>query len=1492
MIGLVGSRSLVRLTVGRIQHECLIDSGSQVTTISRSFYDAHLASHPIRPIDNLLEVEGAAGQRVPYIGYIEIDIHFPETFTGRPKSIIVLALIVPNSITSAQVSVLIGTNALDILYEGFDERVSGPVTENCAYAALVQHLRSIYKSKAQDKAGKVKLLHKRRIVIPAGQKVVLDGYVKNVNSFTGSSFLVDYPSNSYFLRGLTFCSYIMTSPRRTSFKVPILLKNETRHNITVPAHCILAELTVPVSVSLLTSPKGDSRMENKDPPSFRLAAGCYAAHPVSPENDITFDFGDSPLTEEWKERITKKLNLVPEVFARGDLDYGHTTAVKHKIRLSDPTPFKQRVRPIHPSDYEAVRLHLKELYDANIIRESESPFASPVVIVKKKNGKIRLCIDYRKLNAQTIKDAYALPNIEETFTALTGSRWFSVMDLKSGFYQVEMVEEDKPKTAFVTPMGFWEFNRMPQGVTNAPSTFQRVMEKCMSSLNLKEVLVFLDDLIVFSETLEQHEERLMRVLNRLKEFGLKLSPEKCCFFRKSVKYLGHIVSENGVETDPDKISALTTWPRPNNIKELKSFLGFTGYYRRFIKDFSRIAKPLNDLTVGYIPSRKCRTKPFSSTDMKTPFAEKWTAKCEEAFKTLIEKLTTAPVLGFANPRMPYILHTDASLHGLGAALYQEQDGQVKVIAYASRGLSNCERRYPTHKLEFLALKWAITDKLADYLYGAEFIVVTDNNPLTYILTSAKLDAAGHRWLAALSSFNFSIKYRAGKRNQDADGLSRRPHDFDGADLTAKAEEDRVLQFLSKFLKDGGNATLPTEAIKAVCQRHELDRVSGTGGECSYPPAIVESLAIDASAVPTEFTHTDLLPGSNTLPRMSLVEWAAEQRADPVINRVIDIVNTGKRLSYRVRQKEDREIQLMLRVQDQLVINNSVLYRRRLNRGELFFQLVLPKKYRAMALEALHDSVGHMGFERTIDLVRARFYWPKMSTDVDSKLRTCERCIRRKAKAEKTARLVNIRTSRPLELACMDYLSLEPDGRGTKNILVITDHFTKYAVAVPTTDQKAKTVAKTLWNNFFVHYGIPECLHSDLGRDFESAVIKDLCLLLGIKKTRTTPYHPRGNPVERFNRTLLEMLGTLEEENKVKWRDHVQPLVHAYNCTKNDTTGFSPYQLMFGRQPSLPLDVVFGLNPEGQSKITHSDYVKRLKENLQESYKLALEHSERNALKNKERYDLKVRETILEEGDHVLVKNVGVRGKHKIADRWSRTVYKVAKRIHDSPVYVVAPVDSSGPNKTLHRDLLLPCGFLAPSVEAEMTLPRQEKSKVQNPMSEEEGEYFRHSCESEEEVEDEYYYPRGTPKTSYPSITIVHELPQSDLRSPSVSSSFGESSLRPEAEEFQPRDDQQQDFHQHEVTDLLGDALEGREDLHTDARKMEEEAISEGDHKDERTGEESLNESEDVLQDLGVNQQHGETEVRRSTRHRTEPDRLTYHTRKSLDLSYAVPVKRA
>lgn len=289
-------------------------------------------------------------------------------------------------------------------------------------------------------------------------------------------------------------------------------------------------------------------------------------------------------------------------------------------------------------------------------------------------------------------------------------------------------------------------------------------------------------------------------------------------------------------------------------------------------------------------------------------------------------------------------------------------------------------------------------------------------------------------------------------------------------------------------------------------------------------------------------------------------------------------------------------------------------------------------------------------------------------------------------------MVNINTTRPLELVCMDFLSLEADKSGTKDILVITDHFTKFAVAIPTPNQKARTVAKYLWENFMVHYGIPEKLHSDQGPDFESRTIKELCRVAGIHKVRTTPYHPRGNPVERFNRTLLDILRTLKTQDKLSWRDQVKPLVHAYNCTRNKVTGLTPYELMFGCQPRLPVDLAFKLPvPESQYS-SHSECVQNFKARLKESYAIATDKAAKIAHKNKTRYDKHVTASDLEEGDRGLVRNIRVRGKHKITDKWESTVHVVVKRAGTLPVYTVKPENGNGSLRTLHRDLLLPCGY--------------------------------------------------------------------------------------------------------------------------------------------------------------------------------------------------------
>ncbi|PJE77798.1 hypothetical protein CI610_03273 [invertebrate metagenome] len=426
-----------------------------------------------------------------------------------------------------------------------------------------------------------------------------------------------------------------------------------------------------------------------------------------------------------------------------------------------------------------------------------------------------------------------LPRFDDVIDTLNGSKFFSKLDLRSGYWQVEVKEEDKPKTAFsVGNLGFYECNRMGFGLTNAPATFQRLMEKCMGDLHLRECLVFIDDILIFSKTVQEHLNRLESVFSKLEQHGLKLKASKCEFFKTSVTYLGHVVSEDGISTDPDKTAAVTDWPEPRNIKELRQFLGFAGYYRRFMKNYSKIVEPLNSLLKGH--GTKKSSKTHDSTTKTVPAKWTWGELQQKAFDEVKIMLVNTPILGYADYSLPFEVHTDSSGSGLGAVLYQKQEGKLQVIAYASRGLRPSEKNYPAHKLEFLALKWAVTDKFHDYLYGMEFEVVTDNNPLTYVLAKAKLDATSHRWVAALASYDFTITYRAGKLNADADGLSRKPQLF-------------------------------SEEVKAICQ---AALVSVPLAECLTQDAVLPS----AGGV--------MVSGEE----LGKVDWAAAQRGDVTIHQ--------------------------------------------------------------------------------------------------------------------------------------------------------------------------------------------------------------------------------------------------------------------------------------------------------------------------------------------------------------------------------------------------------------------------------------------------------------------------------------------------------------------------------------------------------------------------------------------------------------------------------
>jgi transposase InsO family protein len=1249
-IELIGDSNTSECVVNGNRCLALVDTGAQVTTVTESFWRSHLSDCPLQPlgglIDGMLTVTGAGGHTVTYLdGYIEAKIGLPGLDVDAQLCPL---LVIPED---KDVPVLIGTNLLKVMLDclvekhgiRFLQKANIPTAVAIALRVLTvrqKHLNGsggvfgyirATNSLCMEPGDTAMLACKRQISVPVCHTIAL-------------------AENSNPDAGIEVTPALICIGSAMVEDVSLELRNNSCHRQLVQAGQVLGHLH---QVTLPDDGKADLDSDSEFLSQF-------------PEPE------DTAAAESLRHCLVQWKHL----FSASETDTGHTDKVFHCIEVTDPIPFHEKPRRIPPGALEEVRQHIKGLLASGAIRNSHSPWASNVVLVRKKNGSLRLCIDLRQLNSRTIRDSYALPRVDELIDALHGAKYFTSLDMRSSYHQVEVAEEHKERTAFsVGPIGFFEWNRMCFGLCNAPATYQRLMGIVLHDLLMKTCVCYLDDVVVFSKTPEEHITRLNEVFERFQDAGLKLNPGKCGFFLKQTKFLGHIVSANGVETDKSYTEAVSKYPVPKNIVELQRFLGMAGFYRKYLKDYAKVARPLTELLTG-----------SSSAESKKPIM--WDQERQDAFDCIKQMLTSAPVLIGPDFTKPFLLRTDASLAGLGAVLCQEQEaGQIKVVAYGSRSLKSSERHYSAYKLEFLALKWAITKKFQPYLYGAKFRVETDHNPLTYVLTSAKLDACGHRWMSELALFNFDIVYRPGRTNYEADALSRAP----------------------------------------IVMSHE-EIVSLGNGLVNATQGCVEVLAL-SSAVAAE-----VVPNEAQLHQG--VDWKKEQSQDPAI---VEAVTLWRREGLKTNDQMLPVTRKLLRKKLQVV--NGVLYRiSNEEEEELGRRLVLPEHWQKRAFELLHSDMGHPGRDRTLKLFKSRFYWVGMGPDIANLVKSCPRCVRAKAPhLPEAAPLVPIITTQPMEVVCMDFLSLEESTGGYGNILVITDHFTKYAQAITTRNQTARTTAKALFDNFIVHYGIPARLHSDQGRNFESAVIQQLCGILGIRKSRTTPYHPMGNGLaESFNKTLLSMMRTLTEDKKKSWKDHVPKLVLAYNSIRHASTGYSPYYLWTGRHPRLPIDVVFGLGEVDVKAGTADTYAAKLREELDVVFKIALEKSKQAKMKQRQFYNLKVRGAIPQTGDQVLVRNTGLKGKHKLADRWRKEVFIIEDQPNpDVPVYRLRQEDGKGKLKVLHRNLILPL-----ALPLEEPVEVKEKSQVGRDYIPSDKNVVVEDSSSEEDVSFHVQFPTG------------------------------------------------------------------------------------------------------------------------------------------------------
>jgi hypothetical protein len=487
--------------------------------------------------------------------------------------------------------------------------------------------------------------------------------------------------------------------------------------------------------------------------SMRKGCKLYAILALN-EKGVAEGLEHLPVVKEFADVFPEELPGMPperELEFTIDLKPGTEPIARTPYRMSTP-------------ELQELKMQLKELLDLGLIRPSVSPWGAPVIFIRKKDGSWRLCIDYRQLNKATIKNQYPLPRIDDLFDQMKGATVFSKIDLRSGYHQLRIKEDDVPKTAFKTRFGHYEFTVLPFGLTNAPGVFMSLMNGVFREYLDKFVQVFIDDILIYSRTTEEHDEHLRLVLQCLREHKLYGKLSKCSFYQSRIHYLGHVISGEGIAVDPAKVEAIMEWPAPTNVTEVRSFMGLAGYYRRFVEGFSKIANPITEL--------QKKNKKFV-----------WTEKCAEAFRRLKELLTTAPILKVPDMDADFLVCTDASKEGLGGVLMQ--DGRV--IAYISRKLRRHEENYATHDLELLAIVYALK-VWRHYLVGRKFELKTDHCGLQHIFTQSDLNARQRRWSELLSEYDFEITYIKGTVNRVADALSRRPRIFSVLPLQTNLRE--------------------------------------------------------------------------------------------------------------------------------------------------------------------------------------------------------------------------------------------------------------------------------------------------------------------------------------------------------------------------------------------------------------------------------------------------------------------------------------------------------------------------------------------------------------------------------------------------------------------------------------------------------------------------------------------------------------------------------
>ena len=909
------------------------------------------------------------------------------------------------------------------------------------------------------------------------------------------------------------------------------------------------------------------------------------ADPESKLHEITF--GASVTEDEASLKQLKRLIYrFKHLWDKSDFSETGPTA-KHDttctIDLDGAFTGKPRVRGVTPAVREAIKEQVLSDRKAGVIEPSASPYASTVLLVPKPDGTMRFCIDYRALNKVTKKDGYLMPRVDDSLSALNGAQYFTSLDLTSAFNQIPMDEESKDLTSFSTTEGTFRYKRMPFGLVNGPAVFHRFIDNVMSGLKWNVCLVYMDDVLIYSNTAGEHMKAVETVFQRIHDYGLNFKAKKCFVGMDEVKFLGHVVGRSGVKPDPSKTKAISDMALPSSLDDMRSALGLFSYYRKFCKGFSSIAKPIHDAL-----------KKGSGVQKKNGSVQ-WPDEVKESFEELRRMLLSKPLLEHPDWSTPFSVHTDWCKNGIGATLTQKVDGTERVVCYASRSLKEHESKYSAHEGECLAVIWATQLWYSMYLYGRKFTVVTDNEALTWLLTKTDTRGRLQRWLIMLQDLDFEAKHRKGSQHGDADGLSRNPlkttnpnGDVDDVEpLHGSAPPIACAAGVQKpqgasFFAPGDEEAWSNDDWRRLQEKDEdckairstLDRVQAAAGSPSQKG-----------------------PGSRGTKRT----WGVQDRYT-VIEGVLHVVpgavdgepGSGSPKSLRGARRRRGEIE------------------RRKPRK------VVPATLRAFVLGSFHGQalIGHQGRARTYREMSQAFYWKGMYKDVKRWIRACTHCARRKVPRPTNAGCPSTVTSPfPFHTVCVDLVGPLPEtSRGHKWALTISDRFTRWPIVVPLRSAKAPDICHALFSHLLAVHGCPYRILSDRGQNLIGKAVQHLCARWGIRKIQTTGHQPQANPVERFHSYLNAAMTALHGRFGMDWDLYVDAAVFAYRATINEATGFSPFFLLYGRECLLPLPIIQSACPE-QEFDSEQQYATHVSSALAAAYQEARSTQSKAAAKN-------------------------------------------------------------------------------------------------------------------------------------------------------------------------------------------------------------------------------------------------------------------------------------